>query len=170
MAYGAMFLVLIPFAYLIESPITILFPALIIGMEYSYIFPRQAMKLYEEISFKSVIERFQVLLQVLILVLLGVFQVYTYKKDNPWPLFLISFVYLVWYHFFHKQSLIVGSKNIAIGRSFFSHDSISSILLKKKGLVVEVNGEKFTIYKWALGKKIDSLETFVKVINQQSKV
>ena len=166
-AYGAMVLVLAPFFFIFEYTYKgsiLLFPALIIGMEYSYTFPRQAMKLYEEILFQSLLERFHVAIQILMLVSLGVTEVYLSKTNNILQFFLFLFVYLLWYSFFQKQSLLVGSKSIAIGRTFFSYDSISSLSLKGEGLVIEVKGKSFTIYNWALGKNRDGLETIAKEI------
>jgi hypothetical protein len=140
-AYVVMILVLVPFFFIIESTdksFVLVFPALIIGMEYSYTFPRQAMKLYEEILFQSLLERFHVVIQILILVGLGATEVYFYKTINLLQIILFLFVYLLWYCFFQKQSLIVGSKSIAIGRKSFAYDSISSLSFKRGGLVIEV--------------------------------
>jgi len=172
-AYVAMVFVVFPLFFLIESKYQrsiLILPVIIIGNEYAYTFPRQAMKLYEKILFKSLLERFHVAIQILILVSIGVTEVYTLKTTNLLPFFLFAFVYPLWFSFFQKQSLIVGSKSIAIGQRHFSYGSISSLSIKKEGFVIEVKGKSYTIHNWALGKGRDSLETIVKEISEAVKM
>ncbi|AFQ44261.1 hypothetical protein [Desulfosporosinus meridiei] len=169
-AFCAMIIVIFPLFMLFEPKYQhsiIVLIIIVIGNEYAYAFPRLAMKLYERILFKSLPERFHVTIQIVILIGISVTVVYTLKALNLLPLFLFAFVYLLWLSFLQKQSLIVGSKTIAIGQRLFSYDSISSLTINKEGLVIEVNDNSFKFYNWALGKRRDNLEVIVKEINEQ---
>lgn len=171
-AYVAMVLVVFPLFYLIESKYQssiLILPVIIIGNEYAYKFPRQAMKLYEQILFQSLLERFHVPIQILILVSIGVTEVYTLKTFNLLPVILFVFAYPLWFSFFQKQSLVVGSKSIIIGQNFFPYDSISSLSFKKEGLVLEAKGKSYTIYNWAIGKRGDKLKSILKEIGESVK-
>ncbi|KGK92028.1 hypothetical protein DP73_00200 [Desulfosporosinus sp. HMP52] len=170
-AFCAMLIVLFPLFLLFEPKYQhsiIVLLVIVIGNEYAYAFPRQAMKLYEKILFKSLLERFHVTIQIVILIGIGVTEVYTLKTINLLPLFLFTLVYLLWCSFLQKQSLIVGSKSIAIGQRMFSYDSISSLTFNKEGLVIEVKDKSFKIYNWALGRR-DNLEVIVKELSEAIK-
>ncbi|MCO1603146.1 hypothetical protein [Desulfosporosinus nitroreducens] len=171
-AYCAMLIILFPLFLLFEPKYQhsiLILPVIVTGNEYAYAFPRLAMKLYEKILFKSLLERFHVAIQILILISIGLTEVYTLKTTKLMPFFLFALVYLLWCSFLQKQSLIVGSKSIAIGQRFFSYDSISSLSFNKEGLVIEVKDKSFTVYNWALGKRRDNLEIIVKEMSEAVK-
>ena len=190
-AYIALGLVLAPLFILTEYTRVswiLLLSATIIASEYAYTFPRQAMKLYEKILFQSLLEKYHVAIQILVFISLGVTGVYHYETKNSLEFPLFFFVYLIWYYFAQKQSLIIGSESIAIGRRLFSYDSISSLSLKSEGLVIEVKDntlssfsfkreklalevkkKSFTIYNWSLGRNQDGLEAIVKEISEAAK-
>lgn len=124
------------------------------------------MKLYEEILFQSLLERFRIAIQMSILIIFGVSEVYSLKTLNLLPIFICIITYPLWFSFFQKQSLVIGSKNIVIGQKFFPYDFVSSLSIEKKGLVIEVKGKSLTIYNWALGKRRESLEKIVNEIGE----
>ncbi len=167
-AYCAMLLVLSPFMFIIDVDKwgILLFPAIIVGNEYSFSFLRQAMKLYEEIIFKSLLERFTFIIQLLMIVGIGTCDVYSYKTNNFPQLFIFLLIYYTWYILIQSQSLIIGGKSIGVGRKVFSYDSIDSIELKNNGLFIEAKGKSFTIHNWTIGKDRYSLEAIVKNISE----
>lgn len=176
-AYGIMLIVLIPFFILIsktnqgtyKSPIIVLFTALIIGMTYSYIFPRQAMKLYEKILFKSSIEKSNIIIQLILFISFSATEAYYFITGTIAPFFTSLIAYLLWYSVFQWQSIVVGNRNIIIGRKLIPHDLVQSISIEKKGIFIEVNGQSFKINNWIIGKQKDKLELVLKQIIDKQK-
>lgn len=171
-AYGIMLIVLIPFFVLISktnqvtyrSPIIVVFTALLIGMTYSYIFPRQAIKLYEEILFKSFIEKNNVIIQLIVLISFSATETYYFLTGTIAPLFISLIEYLLWYCVLQGQSIVVGNKNIIIGRKLIPHHLIQSISIEKKGIFIEVDEKSFRINNWFIGKQKDKLGLVLKQI------
>lgn len=168
-AYIITVIVFIPFFILLiikdepyKSPLIILLTAVIIGMEYSFSFPRQAMKLYENILFKSFIEKNSSKIQLFIIVGLSISQIFYLIKENgvllilPMTIFII--IHLIWSYLLQKHSILIGDKNIIIGRTLISHDSIKSISKMKKKIIIKTDGKNFILYKWILGNKKDELD------------
>lgn len=170
--YGIMLVVLIPFWFLITEtnevkPIDMITIALIIGNEYSYIFPRQAMKVYEEISFKSFIERINGVIEVSIFIIFSIVESYHFATGNFVPVVVFIIVYLVWLSVFQKQSVMVGEKNIIIGNKFISHSMVQEVLLEKNSVLIKTNKQSFKISNWAINKQRWKLEQILKQITEE---
>lgn len=174
-AYAIMLIVLTPFFILISQMTykshtsIILLTPLIIGMEYSYIFPRQAMKLYEEILFESFIEKSNIIIQPIIFISFSATGTYYFMTGTIAPFLISLIVYLLWYLLFKTQSIVLGNKKIIIGRKLFSHDLVKSISIEKKGILIEVAGQSFKVNNWIIGKQKEQLELVLKQITDKIK-
>lgn len=175
-AYGIMAIVLMPFFILNvivgdESnnfiPSIMMLTPLMVGCEYSYIFPRQAMKLYEEILFKSFIERINGIIQFSIFIIFSITESCYFITDNPLSVFIFIIAYAIWPLIFKSQSVMIGNKNIIIGKKFVSHDFIQSVSLEEDLILIKTDEELFKINNWAIGKKRWKLEQVLKQITEE---
>lgn len=163
-AYGIMLIILIPFFVLLsvkkgeyKSPIIVIFIAIIVGTEYSYTFPRQAMKLYEKILYKSLIEKINYIIQLFILIGFSLSEIFYFIKENSiktyLPIVIFITIYLLWSFIIHNQSILIGDKSIMVGRVLIPHSSIKSISETKNIISIETDKKVLKLYKLALGSK-----------------
>lgn len=141
--------------------------AIIIGNEYSYIFPRQAMKLYEEILFKSFAERISGMIELSIFIIFSIVESYHFATGNFVQLVVFIIVYLVWLSVFQKQSVMIGEKNIIIGNKFISYQMVQSVSLEKNSVLIKTNTQSFKISNWAINKQRWKLEQILKQITEE---
>lgn len=176
-AYGIIIAFLIPFYALItitndevrRSPIIIIFTAIIIGVDYSYTFPRQAMKLYEEILFKSFDDKENILIKSIMFICFISTEIYYFSKVTITPFFISIFVYFIWDFIFQSKTIIIGEKNIIIGSKLFLHDMVQSFSIEKEKILIKVNGKTFKIYNWNIKNKKSELEIILNRITDKTK-
>ncbi|MCY6354448.1 hypothetical protein [Clostridium sp. ZS2-4] len=171
-ACGIMMIVLIPFWFLTAEanqlkPGDMVIIAIIIGNEYSYIFPRQAMKLYEEILFQSFVERISGIIEISIFIIFSILESYNFSIGNFIPLIVFVIVYFVWLSVFQKQSVMIGEKNIIIGNKFISHDMVQSVAYEKNSILIKTNTQSFKISNWAINNQRWKLEQILKQITEE---
>ncbi|MCY6372624.1 hypothetical protein [Clostridium ganghwense] len=173
-AYVITIVSLIPFFILVTeinkvTPIIIIFTPLIIGIEYSYIFPRQAMKLYEEILFKSFIERINTIIEFSIFIIFSATESYYFITGNIIPVFVFTMIYPIWTLIFKSQSVIIGNKNIIIGKKLIPYDLVQSVSLEKNSVLIKTDEQSFKISNWAIDKQRWKLELLLKQITDKTK-
>lgn len=176
-AYGIMIAFLIPFYVLItvtndevrRSPAIILFTVIIIGVDYSYTFPRQAMKLYEEILFKSFDEKRNLIIKTILFISFIGTEIYYFVTVTVTPFFICIFVYLLWDFMFQSKTIIIGDKNIIIGSKLFSHDLIQSFSIEKERILINVNEKTLKIYNRNIKDKKKELESILERITDKTK-
>lgn len=164
-AYGMMFIFLTPYFFYLshnnfKSPVIVLFTLVIVGNEYSFSLPRKAMKIYEKVRFKSVIERINLIVRILSILFFSGSEIYYFDTNKYVLLFVSLSIIMIWDIVTRNQSFIIGSNSIIVGRRLIPHDSISKITYAKKNLVIVANGKSYKIYNWLLGNQRYELEKF----------
>lgn len=174
-AYGVMIILLLPFYVFVsqtnqnnfKNPIIIIFTIIIISNEYSFALPRQAMKIYEDIIFKSFIESINTKIRILILIIFSGAEIYYFTTNNIALIIISVIISALWDLILKNQSIIIGSKNIIIGRKLISYDLVSKITYDKNNLIINVHGELFRIFNWAIGNQRYELEILKKELDDK---
>ena len=164
-AIGIMAILITPFYFYFtenhfKAPIIVLFTIIIVGTEYSYFLPRQALKIYEEIKFKSLLERINTIIGITILIFFSGSEIYSFATNNNICLFISLVIFILWNVLFENQSIILGTNSIIIGKRLISYNLLGKITYEKKKLIIVTNEKTFEIYNWTIGKKRSELESF----------
>lgn len=77
-------------------------------------------------------------------------------------------IYLLWYFVLQSQSIMIGAKNIIIGRKLISHDSIQSISIEKNGILIKLSEESFKIHNCLISQQKNKLEKVLRQIKEKS--
>jgi hypothetical protein len=171
-AYGMMFIFLTPYFFYLslsnfKSPIIVLFTLIVVGNEYSFSLPRKAMKIYEEIKFKSLIEKINSIIRISSFLFFSGSEIYFFDTNKYVLLFISLAIIMIWDIVSGNQSFIIGTNSIIIGKKLISHDSVSKISYAKKNLVIVANGKSYKIYNLLLGNQRYKLEKFKKVLEDK---
>lgn len=137
---------------------------IIFATEYEYALPRQAIKVYETILFRTFSKNVDRLIKVLLLggiIGAAIYYIYT---GNLIPMLIDCFIYLILEYGLKGQSLVIGDKSLIIGRRMFSHSSINSISVESKNTIINTDEGTFEISNWLIKKRKLQLENVVKKV------
>lgn len=172
-AYEIMIIFLAPYLFYLNdnnfrNPLIVIFTLVLVGDEYSFSLPRKAMMIYEEIKFKSLIEKINFKIRITIIIFFSGSEIY-YFYTNKFILFYVSLaIIMLRFIVFDNQSFIIGTNNIIVGNRLISLDSVSKISYSKKNLLIVANGKSYKIYNWALGDQRYELEKCIKVLEDKA--
>lgn len=181
MEYLKIGLILLPIIYLmyldlrIEEPFNsnifinpIFFVAFlpVYGEVYSYSFPRQAMEIYETILFRTFSKKVDRMMDLAIWVGIALSQILLIKSDNIVIIVIVFFIYLIISFAFRRKSLVIGDKNIIIGKKRLSNSEINDISFESKKVIIKTSEGNYEIGNWLMKNKIWQLERVaLKIIN-----
>ncbi|MPM87716.1 hypothetical protein SDC9_134816 [bioreactor metagenome] len=146
----------------IINPVVFIYVPVIFATEYSYVFLRRAMEVYENILFRTFSKRLDMIVELLIVSGTAVAQGYYISTGNPILIIIMGFIYLLWDLGLKNHSLVIGDKGIIIGRRLFPHSSINSIDIKNEELIINTTVGLFVIHKWAINRRTFQLESVIR--------
>lgn len=147
----------------IQPSLFIIIPV-ILGQEYSYIFPRRAMEVYENILFRTFRKRIDIIGEFLVLGAVIGTVVYYINTRNPILLLILLIINFLWNYGFKQQTLVIGDKSIIVGNKLIPHSDINSIYLQKKSIIINTKEREFDISDWMIRKRKWQLERAVQNI------
>lgn len=150
----------------IINPVVFIYVPVIFATEYSYVFLRRAMEVYENILFRTFSKRLDMIVELLIVSVTAATQGYYISTGNPILIIIMGFIYLLWDLGLKNHSLVIGDKGIIIGRRLFPHSSINSIDIKNEELIINTNIGLFEIHKWAINKRTFQLENVIRQLGK----
>ena len=106
-----------------------------------------------------------VLMLLSIFIIYSVIESYYFITDNVIPILIFMIVYPIWAITLKNQSVMIGSKNIIIGKYRIPYDLVQSVSLEKKSVLIKTDEQSFEINNWAMGKGRCKLEQVLKQIN-----
>lgn len=110
----------------------ILGTALVLATEYAYVFPREAIKLYEKIIFKSSIEKRYKIIELIIFISLAAVEIYYFTNENIVPMAVFILLHLLLNTSLKNQSVIIGDRSFIIGSKAIKYNQVNRISFEEK--------------------------------------
>lgn len=148
------------------SPVVFIYVPVIFATEYSYVFLRRSMEVYETILFRTFSKKIDMIVEFLIVCGTASAQGYYISTGNPVLIMITGLIYLLWDQGLKDQSLVIGNKGIIIGRRLFPHSSINSMDINNNKLIINTTRGLFEIHKRAINKRMFQLENVIRELSK----
>lgn len=142
----------------------ILGTALVLATEYAYVFPREAIKLYEKIIFKSSIEKRYKIIELIIFISLAAVEIYYFTNENIVPMAVFILLHLLLNTSLKNQSVIIGDRSFIIGSKAMKYNHVNRISFEEKKAVFYTAEGTFKVRNIFIDNNKKELEKIAEII------
>ena len=119
--------------------------------ELFFLFLRHAQKKYEEILYRSFLERIKSVIQIILFSSFFISGIYFVLAKDPIP-FIITAAAFVFWLIIQRLTVSIGDKNIIIGKERFAYAEIDNIKLEKRNIIIEYDNT-YKKYRYRISEK-----------------